>query len=78
MQSSGHRKARTGTLLLTAGLLGGCIVIPAPGYYPGSVRVALPLPSVEFVGVAPVPGFVWFGGRRTWVGGHWGPGREYD
>ncbi len=81
MQSSGHWKARTAALVLTAGLLGGCIVVPAPGYYPGAVRVALPVPSVEVVRIAPVPGYVWFGGywnwvggRHVWVGGHWGPG----
>jgi len=36
----------------------------------------------EVVGVAPTPGYLWFGGywnwvgnRHVWVTGHWGPGR---
>ena len=80
-------KVRWGAVLLVAALLGGCVVAPAPGYYypgvySGVVAVAPPAPQVEVVGVAPSPGYVWFGGywnwvggRHVWVGGHWGPGR---
>jgi hypothetical protein len=71
-----------GSLLLGTALLGGCVVAPAPGYYRGAVVVAPPAPQVEVIGVAPSPGFVWFGGywdwvggRHVWVGGHWGQGR---
>ncbi|HMK84526.1 MAG TPA: hypothetical protein VK437_01095 [Steroidobacteraceae bacterium] len=75
-------KAGAGAALLAAALLGGCVVAPAPGYYGPVVAVAPPAPQVEVVGVAPTPGFVWFGGywnwvggRHVWVAGHWGPGR---
>jgi hypothetical protein len=79
MQRSCRWKGRTAALVLAAALLGGCIVVPSPGYYPRAVRLALPVPSVQ-VGIAPVPGYVWLGGywnwvggRQVWVGGHWGP-----
>jgi hypothetical protein len=71
--------------LMSASVLGGCVVAPAPapGYYSGAVvMVAPPEPRVEVVGVAPAPGYVWFpgywnwnGGAHVWVGGHWGAGR---
>jgi hypothetical protein len=73
-----------GGVLLGVTLLGGCVVAPAPGYYyrPAVVTIAPPVPQVEVVGVAPAPGYVWFGGYWDWVGGHhawvaghWGPGR---
>lgn len=72
-----------GSLLVGTALLGGCVVAPAPGYYRGAViTVAPPVPQIEVVGVAPTPGYVWFGGywdwvggRHVWIGGHWGPGR---
>jgi hypothetical protein len=84
MNSIRGLKAGAGCLLLAGALLGGCVVAPAPGpYYGGAVvTVAPPAPQVEVIGVAPVPGYVWFGGywdwvggRHVWVGGHWGPGR---
>jgi len=76
-------KAGVVALGLAAALLGGCIVAPAPRYYGGPfVAVAPPPPTVEVAGVAPYPGYVWFGGywgwvggQHVWVGGHWGPGR---
>ena len=73
----------TATALLSATLLGGCVVAPAPGYYGGGVvTIAPPVARVEVAGVAPTPGYVWFpgywnwnGGSHVWVGGYWGPGR---
>ena len=72
-----------GVVMLAGAMLGGCIVVPGPGYYNGAVvSVAPPVAPVEVVGVAPAPGYVWFGGYYNWVGGqnvwvagHWGPGR---
>jgi hypothetical protein len=63
--------------------LTACVVTARPAYYGGGVvTVAPPEPQVEVVGVAPAPGYVWFGGywnwvggRHVWVGGHWGAGR---
>ena len=84
MKSFRGPKAAIGAALLAAGMLSGCVVAPAPGYYYGGavVRVAPPAPTVEVVGVAPAPGYVWMGGywnwvgaQHVWVGGHWGPGR---
>lgn len=75
------------TALAGSALLGGCVVTPVgpPDAYVGvgaTVAVAPPPAPVEYVGVAPVPGYVWFGGywnwvggRHVWVAGHWGPGR---
>ncbi len=77
-------KAGLTTIVLAGGLLSGCIVAPAPGYYyaPHVVAVAPPPAPVEVVGVAPAPGYVWFGGYWNWVGGthvwvpgYWGAGR---
>ncbi len=76
-------KAKAGGMLVAAALLGGCVVAPAPGPYGGAViTVAPPAPRVEVYGVAPAPGYIWFGGywdwvggRHVWVAGHWGPGR---
>jgi hypothetical protein len=81
-------KAGLATIGVAASLLSGCIVAPAPGYYPPGyyaphvVAVAPPPPQVEVVGVAPAPGYVWFGGYWNWVGGthvwvpgYWGAGR---
>ena len=75
----------TVTAVLSASLLTGCIVAPAPGYYrggPAVVTVAPPAPPVEVVGVAPNPGYIWFpgfyaweGGAHVWHAGYWGPGR---
>jgi hypothetical protein len=84
MKSLRGIKTLAGIAVLSGALLGGCIVAPAPGYYGGGavVTVAPPAPQLEVVGVAPTPGYVWFGGywnwvggRHVWVGGHWGPGR---
>jgi hypothetical protein len=76
-------KTIAGIAILSGALLGGCVVAPAPGYYGGAVvTVAPPAPQVEVYGVAPAPGYVWFGGywnwvggRHVWVAGHWGAGR---
>jgi hypothetical protein len=70
-----------------SGLLAGCVVTPVgpPHAYVAvgaPVMVAPPPPQPEYIGVAPVAGYVWFGGywnwvggRHVWVAGHWGPGR---
>jgi len=62
--------------------LGGCVVTARPAYEGPVVTVAPPPPQVEVYGVAPAPGYIWFGGYWDWVGGrhvwragHWGPGR---
>jgi len=67
--------------VLMAGLLGGCVVAPAPyshSYYGGPVMVAPPAPRIEYPGQPPVVGHVWIngfwnwgGGRHDWVPGHW-------
>jgi hypothetical protein len=83
MNSVRGLKAGMGCLLIAGTLLGGCVVAPAPGYYAGGVvAVAPPPPQVEVVGVAPTPGYIWFGGYWDWVGGrhvwhagYWGPGK---
>lgn len=83
MKSTRIFRVGAASLLLAGALLGGCVVAPAPGYYRGAVvTVAPPAPLVEVVGVAPAPGYLWFGGywnwvgnRHVWVAGHWGPGR---
>lgn len=64
--------------------LGGCVVVPARGYYPPApgpvvvapapvvrydVMVAPPPPQIEVIGVSPGPGFFWIGGYWNWVGG---------
>jgi len=75
--------AAVGAVLLAGAMLGGCVVVPAHPYYTGPVvTVAPPAPQVEVLGVAPVPGYIWFGGYWNWVGGqhvwvpgYWGPGR---
>ena len=75
----GHAiRAAAVTAVLT---LGGCLVV-GPDYDGGVVALAPPVPQVEVVGVAPYPGYLWFGGywhweggRHVWVGGHWGPPR---
>jgi hypothetical protein len=83
MRSSTGIKVLAATLL-SATLLGGCVVAPAPGYYRAGavVTVAPPAPQVEVVGVAPAAGYVWFPGywnwaegRHVWVAGYWGAGR---
>src|SRR5579859_4500325 len=69
--------------LLASVTLTGCVVQPARVVYAGPVvTVAPPPPQVEVVGVAPAPGYIWFGGywgwvggRHVWMAGHWGPGR---
>ena len=70
-------------LAVTALGLGGCVVTARPAYVEGPVvRVAPPPDRYEVIGIAPTPGYVWFGGYWEWVGGqhvwragHWGPGR---
>ena len=71
MKSLRGIKTLAGIAVLSGALLGGCVVAPAPGYYGGGavVTVAPPAPQYEVVGVAPTPGFVWFGGYWNWVGG---------
>ena len=74
--------------LITAALLGGCVVrgtvaVPAPVVYiGGTVNVAPPPPQVEVIGAPPQAGYVWIGGywnwvggRHEWVSGHWAVGR---
>jgi hypothetical protein len=77
MKSVPGLKAAAGAVILAGALLSACVVAPAPGYYGGYVAVAPPAPQVEIVGVAPAPGYVWFGGYWNWVGGRhvWVPGR---
>ncbi len=83
-----HAKRRKASLVValavTAMSLGGCVVAARPAYVVEGpvVRVAPPPDRYEVVGVAPTPGYVWFGGYWEWVGGrhvwregHWGPGR---
>ncbi|HUN26187.1 MAG TPA: hypothetical protein VMU67_07750 [Steroidobacteraceae bacterium] len=64
--------------------LAGCVVAPGPGglYVGPAVSFAPPQPYVESYGVAPYPGYIWFGGYWNWVGGryiwvrgHWGAPR---
>jgi len=60
--------------------LSGCVVVPARGgyAYEGVVAVEPPPVQEEYIGVAPVPGYVWLGGfwnwsggRYVWTQGHW-------
>ena len=66
--------------LLGAALLAGCVVAPAPyapAYYPsGYIAVAPPAPRIEYVGVAPAPGYFWIAGTWSWIGARyvWRPG----
>lgn len=78
-------KARIGAALMVAVLtLSGCVVSARPAYVApvATVSVAPPPPQVEVIGVAPHPGYVWFGGywnweggRHVWHAGYWGEGR---
>jgi hypothetical protein len=76
--------------VLATALLAGCVVVPAPlgppgpadAYVGATVAVAPPPAPVEYVGVAPAPGFVWaagywnwVGGQHVWVAGRWVHGR---
>lgn len=92
------RRRRLGSLLLAgAGLLGGCVVVPAGGHgryggagpvYGDEVLTAPPAPRQEYIGVAPVVGWVWLPGywawqanRYVWVGGRWSapqPGHHWE
>lgn len=57
--------------------LGGCVAVPVqPGY-------AADGPGVVYAG-PPMVGYVWIDGywdwsfgRRSWIGGHWGPPRGH-
>jgi WXXGXW repeat (2 copies) len=77
---SNATRAFTLILLLSAA---GCVVAPDQRHYhDGVVMVSPPEPRVEVIGVAPTPGYVWFGGywrwvgaRHEWVPGYWAPGR---
>src|SRR5271167_2656258 len=70
--------------LVLSAALPGCVVVPDQGHDPGGiVMVAPPLAREEVIGVAPTPGFIWFGGYWNWVGGryewvpgHWAAGRQ--
>ncbi len=70
-----HAKRRKASLVValavTAMSLGGCVVAARPAYVVEGpvVRVAPPPDRYEVVGVAPTPGYVWFGGYWEWVGG---------
>ena len=55
-------------MAVTALTLGGCVVSARPAYDGPVVAVAPPPPQPEVIGVAPAPGYVWFGG-------YWGAGR---
>ncbi len=75
---------RAALAALLAGMLplAGCVVTPAHVYVGGTVAIAPPAPIVEVQGLAPGPGYVWFGGywgwregRHYWVPGGWHPGR---
>ncbi len=72
------RAAGAAALLGALSLTSGCVVAvrPAPvAVYsePAEVEVAYapPAPIVEYVGVAPGPGFFWIGGYYHWTGGRW-------
>jgi len=76
--------AALASLLLSSLALPGCVVVPDQRHYvDGVVMVAPPPPRDEAVaGVEPTPGYVWFGGYWSWVGGryewmagHWAAGR---
>ena len=85
MTSPGLRRTAATIAIACAGaLLGaGCVVVPAYGPDGGDVvGVAPPAAQVEYYGVAPAPGYIWFGGywnwyggRHAWVPGYWGAGR---
>jgi hypothetical protein len=75
-------KAVLAALILASVALDGCVVTARPAYYGDTVMVAPPPPQEEVIGVAPAPGYIWFGGywgwvggRHVWVAGHWGAGR---
>jgi hypothetical protein len=74
-----HSKALP-LLVALAATLGGCVVAPVQPYYDGGpvVYTAPPVAQVEYIGVAPVPGYIWINGfwswqanRHVWRGGHW-------
>lgn len=84
MSRIGMFKAGVGAVLLAATVLSGCVVTAGPPrvYAGATISVAPPPPPVEEIGVAPAPGYVWFGGywdwvggRHVWVRGHWAQGR---
>ncbi|MPS55501.1 hypothetical protein E2I20_27920 [Alcaligenaceae bacterium SAGV3] len=89
LQTTAERAARgtrkwpghAAAAVLGAALLGGCAVVPAPGYDYGygdvvTATVAPPVPYVEAVPVAPFTGAIWVGGYWDWVGSRhvWYPG----
>ena len=79
--------------LAAAALLSGCVIAPArpypyaygpapqqPAYNApeGEVQAPPPPPREEYIGVAPVVGWLWLSGfwawqanRHVWIGGHW-------
>ena len=79
------KRMTLGLGLLTAALLGGCVVVPAHrgyGYAQASgvvVDVAPPAPYVEVQPALPYPGAVWISGYWGWSSGRysWVPG-YYD
>jgi hypothetical protein len=63
MMHARNTKVGIGAAVMIAVLtLSGCIVTARPAYEGPVVAVAPPPPQVEVVGVAPYPGYVWFGG----------------
>lgn len=77
-----QRRAFTLTFAAAAaGLLGGCIVVPAGRPYVAAggevIATAPPELQPEVVAVAPGPGYFWIGGYWNWYGGRysWVPGR---
>jgi hypothetical protein len=84
------RRAVLVVAVVSAGALGGCVVVPArpaygPAYETDVVTVAPPPLRYEAYGPPPVVGSIWIGGywgwrggRHDWVPGHWaGPRPGY-
>ena len=80
------RELLSAAIAVSAAVLAGCAVAPAPIYdesfyddsfYDEPVYVAPPPPRVEYPGYAPVVGYVWIGGSWAWTGYRydWRPGR---
>jgi hypothetical protein len=82
MRIEGFKAAMAAAVVMAAMTLSGCVVTARPAYVGETVMVAPPPPQEEVIGVAPAPGYIWFGGywgweggRHVWVAGHWAAGR---
>jgi hypothetical protein len=82
MHGKGTKAGIAAAIALALLVLSGCVVTARPAYVGPVVTVAPPPPQVEVIGVAPRPGYVWFGGywgweggRHVWHAGYWGAGR---